>query len=482
MKNNDLLRAFDCVDDDILERSEISLAKTKKKRTMIVLRWGIVAACIMLAACLTGAVYAAETREYTAAVEFFELNGLSMEGLSRSDVKAVYRDITTNHFTYDKTADVLMNSITGLEIYQREPTPEELAGLWNSNILANDKINVGVRYEFDYEYKRDNKLGFDVLDKSVVKCYNDGKLLWTLEFCDYYAEKCLSTSVGTVVYGRNDTWSSEQQIYPFLAMVDENGKLMWQHKLDHGFKYEFVSRILDNGDGTWTVISRGNSTSLCLSEYNSNGKELICKKIEIGNVGIQDAVRLGDGYLIRTWGSYMNDIRLIKLDRDGNIIDSFTYNSDDCDYYITDMIEYGGKVYLSAYAVPKQSDEGGRDEIGNILRYLFDRDDQDDWDISSEELTPIVRDNYTAVLLVCETDSGEPKSFYSVKGSLGGKLDVNESGELVWDVESISSTYFSPCTSSFTVGGKCNVFRYIFERSGKLLSQVDTGEIGDYRR
>ena len=30
---------------------------------------------------------------------FFETNGLSTDGLSRSDVKAVYRDITTQRFT-----------------------------------------------------------------------------------------------------------------------------------------------------------------------------------------------------------------------------------------------------------------------------------------------------------------------------------------------------------------------------------------------
>ncbi len=46
-------------------------------------------------------------------------------------------------------------------------------------------------------------------------------------------------------------------------------------------------------------------------------------------------------------------------------------------------------------------------------------------EISSEELTPLVRDNYTAVLLVCDPEGGAPETFYSVQGSLGGKLRVN---------------------------------------------------------
>ena len=69
-------------------------------------------------------------------MRFFDENGLSTEGLSREDVKAVYRDITTQCFTYDKTAEVIRRSVPGVEISQREPTPEELEELWNSRDLT----------------------------------------------------------------------------------------------------------------------------------------------------------------------------------------------------------------------------------------------------------------------------------------------------------------------------------------------------------
>ena len=173
----------------------------------------------------------------------------------------------------------------------------------------------------------------------------------------------------------------------------------------------------------------------------------------------------------------------MKVDRDGHITESFSYSGEDAYYYLTDMIEFSGNVYLSAYAVPKLPDEsdnaGGRYEIAAVLNYLFDNNV---WDISSEKLTPMVRDNYTALLLICDPKSGTPLEFYSAEGSLGGKLAVSEDGQLLWDVESIVSTYFSPATSSFTIGGSCEVFRYAFGSDGALLSQEKTGEVTPYHR
>lgn len=118
------------------------------------------------------------------------------------------------------------------------------------------------------------------------------------------------------------------------------------------------------------------------------------------------------------------------------------------------------------------------EHIANV-RYLFDNNI---WEISSEELTPMVRDNYTALLLVCEPKTGKPQEFYSVKGSLGGKPSASDAGNLIWDVESITSTFFSPATNSFTIGGTSYVFRYSFDALGLLMSQEKTDEIVNFRK
>ena len=141
------------------------------------------------------------------------------------------------------------------------------------------------------------------------------------------------------------------------------------------------------------------------------------------------------------------------------------------------MIEYDGNIYLSAYCVPKREDNSR--EIAAVLDYLFENNI---WEISSEKLTPMVRDNYTAILLVCDPSSGTPQEFYSVKGSLGGKLSSSDSGNLLWNVESITTTFFAPLASAFTIGGTSYVFQYTFGESGDLISQEKTGEITEYYR
>ena len=97
-------------------------------------------------------------------------------------------------------------------------------------------------------------------------------------------------------------------------------------------------------------------------------------------------------------------------------------------------------------------------------------------------MTRRVRDNYTAVLLLCEPDGGAPETFYSVKGSLGAELSVTEADELEWNVQSVVSTFFSPLTSSFTIGGTCEVYRYAFDPRGRLIRCEDTGDQVAYRR
>lgn len=480
MNKNDLFQAFDGVDDHILQRSE---APAGRRRWAGRAKWVSLAACLALAVSLAGVAFAAEAREYGAAVAFFDENGLSTEGLSREDVKAVYRDITTQRFSYDKTAQVIERSVPGLEIDQRQPTPEELAELWNSKDPGKNPTAspfAPLDYRFEYVERMDEELGFRVFDRCYLDHYEDGVRVWRAQFDQFCVTDWAPVSGGTAVWGETPTWSSEQTAYPWLARVDERGDVLWQRRLEHGFERESISAVVDNGDGTWAVFSRGNFETICLGQYDGDGNELSFHKTQVGNYGIWNVVRLGEGYLAQL-GSYTDReyAHLVRLDREGNLLDSFTYQGTDCDYYIKDMAEFGGRVYLSAYAVPRQKDEGGRHEIADILDYLFDNNI---WEISSEELTPLVRDNYTAVLLLCGPEGGAPETFYSVKGSLGGKLAVNDAGELTWDVESVVETFFSPGTSSFTIGGTSQVFRYTFDASGTLLSQEDTGETAAYRR
>ena len=433
-----------------------------------------------------------EAKEYSDAIKFFNEYGLSTDGLSRGEIKAVYRDITTKSFTYSKTAEVIANSLSsdqigGYEILQDNPTPEDIENLWNYKNYNGGFVRPaqhGVHYAYRSEYKEDEQLGFSVHDKSFIEKYDGDKLLWSVSISEFWIDGFSTVSDGVIAYGSTYVWSTEQNSYAWMAKVDTNGNLLWKHMLNNGFEDEYIGAILENADGSYAVISHGDVKYFCLSQYTSDGKEIHFKKTKVGNYGIWNAARLGDGYIVQL-GSYMTNehSKIIKVDHEGNITESFSYGGKDAYYYITDMIEYNGNIYLSAYSVPKLADEdqsaGGRYEIAAVLNYIYDNGI---WEISSEELTPLVRDNYTAMLLVCDPATGTPQEFYSVKGSLGGKLSLSDSGMLLWDVESITTTFYSPVTSSFSIGGTSYVFRYTFDTIGELVSQEKTGEVVDYRR
>lgn len=487
MNGNDFLDKMELIDPAFIEAAEAP----KIKKPNWIKKYGTIAACLVLLVSIGFGTYAyaAEVKEYNKAVQFFTRYELSTEGLTRGEIKNVYRDITTNSFTYSKTAEVIGNRLTsdkigGFEILQESPTPEDVENLWNymnfrGGVTGNDQN--GINYKYRFEYKDDNQL---YLDKSYLEKYNGEILLWSVSVSEFSIYDHSIVSDGVIIYGENDNWSSLQKSYAWVAKIDNNGELLWKRMLDHGFKNEYIASVLENDDGSLAILSRGDFEYLCLSKYSEDGKELHFQKNEVSNYGISNAVRFGDGYLVQLWSYLDNEYaKIVKLDCDGNLTDAFSYGVDDAYYYITDMIEFNGSIYLSAYAVPKLADEdqnaGGRYEIAAVLNYIHNKKV---WSIPSEELTPVLRDNYTAMLLVCNSSSGEPQEFYSVKGSLGGKLSVSGDGDLLWDVESITTSYYSPATSSFSIGGTCYVFRYTFGKSGALISQEKTGEVTNYRR
>jgi hypothetical protein len=453
----------------------------------------LIAACAALLLLISGTTYtiAAEVKEYKEAVIFFKEYDLSADGLSRGEIKKVYRDIKTRSFTYSKTAEVIeksisQNAVGGYEIFQDDPTPEDLENLWNyyngrywvQNVVKG-KNNVSYKY-YSEEMHNDNLVS-KFHEKSTFEKYVDNHLVWSAEFNDFWIEDFAVSDEKIIVFGKK--YPSLQHSYAYMALIDNDGTILWETKLDNGFSNEYIGAILPV-DEKFVVFSRGDLKYLCLSEYDLKGNALSFHKTEVGNYGIWNAAKLGDGYIVQL-GSYINGeyARIVKVSSDGVIMDSFAYDSDDSYYYITDMIEYNDCIYLSAYSVPvlenEEKNAGGRYDIAAVLNYIFDNQM---FDISNEELTKLVRDNFTAVLLVCNPASGIPQEFYSVKGSLGGKLAVSDSEKLLWDVESITNTFFSLATSAFTIGGESYVYRYTFDENGAILSQEKTSEIVRFMR
>ena len=489
MRGNEFLNKMELIDPAYIEAAE---AAPRRRGQGWVKRIGAIAACLalLLSLGLGTYAYAAEVKEYNDAVRFFGDNGLSTSGLTREDIKAVYRDITTKSFTYSKTAEVIMNSLTtdqigGFEIPQDAPTPEDVENLWNYKVYTgkywvdDEDATRGIHYKTRSVDKKDPQLGFNVHDRSFVEKYDGDTLIWSISFSEFWIYDVYPVSDGVIACGQTPTISSSQTPDSWIAKVDENGTVMWKHMFENRLDRMGVARLFENSDGSYSIIGSRNLDYLCLVKLSADGNETYFKETYMGDYGIGKVSRFSDGYIVKLQHYADKDqAHIIKVDNEGNITDRFIYSSENSYCFVTDMIEFNGKIYLSAHAVPKVEEKipsVGRTEIAAILDYIDHR-----FNISSEELTPVVRNNFTAMLIVCDPDVGTPQEFYSVKGSLGGELSVGESGELLWDVESITTVSFSPYTSAYTFRGSSYVYRYTFDASGALISQEKTGEVASF--
>jgi len=487
MKPVDFSQALNQIDDELIDDAETFFANKKPSGA-----WGrfrkisLVAATIAVAFATTFFSITAEAKEYNAALNFFTQNQLSTEGLTRAEIKGVYRDITTEQFSYGKTAYVIKKSVVGYDISQPEPSPDDLQRLWeyrnNQAHLGPLPLAGGAEYSLEYLYAN---VGSDI---AVTRKGPNG-ILWRTEVANISSPKYVATDSAVFVFGSTHTWSSERK-YGRLVMLDLEGNIVWEYTSAHDIDLEYYNDAVCDQDGI-AVFGFGlqknsdDHSSLCYTRFDYSGQVVTFTQHMLQSVGFVSAVGLDEGYLLKV-KTYKGDEFLLKANRDGSFGEALTYTDANEKYYIADMISYGGRIYLSAYCVPKlregESDAGGREEIAAILNEIWPEGDNHPQTPASEDLTARLRQHYTAVLLICEPASGVPEKFYSVKGSLGGRLAVDDGRDLLWDVQSITSSFYSPLTSSFSIGGECCVYRYQFNPSGGLESQENAGEVTDYRR
>lgn len=467
---------------------------TEKKRVFCRLpRWAVAAAASVLCLICMGFgtfAYAAEVREYNAAVSFFQEYDLSTKGLTRSQIKAVYRDITTKSFSYSKTAEVILKSLSeeqvgGYVIWQDEPTSEDIEKLWNDKNYDGWFVPyVRDDYQFHVEHIQDAN-GRVIDTKFYMEKYEEDAVLWRVYLPFWHGDYC-EVEDGVIAFGYETSYNAgTAQTDSWIVKLDHNGTILWICQLENGFAKEYAEGVLVNADGSYTLFSRGDNRYLCVSRYTPEGERVLYKQTDLGKHGVGQMAIYGDGYLLQISTNEENAFaQFVQVDQQGNVLDGFLYQDEKNHYVLKDMIEWGGKVYISAYATPKLGEDehtyGGRGEIDGILDYIFHLYS---WNISDEELTTMVRNNYAAVMLVCDPNhGGKIQVFYTIPGSLGADLLVSEDGRLIWETESIITTFYSPATSSFTIGGVCNVYQYAFDQDGILIGKAKTDKTVNFRR
>lgn len=473
-----------------LKRLEAKIVGKKNIRRKVMTKRiaSAIAACLAIAICagagVGGYAFSVEAAEYKAATEFFDEYNLSTEGLTRAEVKDVYRDITSQTFSYSSTAEVIKNSVYegDIEGYAiSADSPESIAEFWSNNM--------------EYSEQNGEKVELTISDELGVKPfelikYKDNSEEWRVTFDVMQGPtKWSNLDDGYAVYGRSlGVWDKT-----LLAYVENDGQVRYIKSYDLIQKNAYedkhtedITAIFKNDDGTLTIISNatnirlfknpGIASYLNIAVIDAEGNVISSKTTEIDWAVIREVTRVADGYLLQvTHDSGDNRNVILKIDREGNYVTCFEFNELESIHKVTDITEVNSNVYISCYVVPEITDDFafcGNDMSKDTKTNLTDSQ----IDISDEELITKAKGNYTAMLLVCDSEDGKVKEFYSVDGAVGANINVSDNGEIVWDVKNIVEVDIRNYYEKYEMSAVCSISRYLIGGNGEVSSIEDTNK------
>ena len=417
-------------------------------------------------------VAAMEAKEYNEAMDFFEEYNLSAEGFSRSEIKKIYRDIVSESFTYEKTEEALASGLVGYEIQAKPLDSDGLKRLWQMGYIwsigdQQQSGEEGVQYHYSLGVTAE-KLQFS----EVVKMKNDQRV-WKKRLDDFYVQEVRPVGDHVFVAGeayQNGIGTRTTRVY----LLDSNSQVIWCKDYKSRLSMPDVDYILyDKGncilfsvsnDRMWilTIDMDGNLMSERYAEYDSRGESI--KKV----------VPVGDTYLMLKGDQLLQE-------KDGKVQSTVSFGNGDESYEITDMIEFNGLVYLSGRIVPAIQYESGKWTNGLYGLYQEQFGGKTP---SAEEQLQFMKDHHTAVLLICDPNSGEPQQFYTIPGASGGSLSVNDN-QLDWNVNryvgakiEANETYY---LSTGCIGLiQADVWQYVFSPYGQIVGEKDTGRSTEF--
>ena len=466
------------------ERTGYPEARTERPRLRLPRRavWALAASIALFAALGVGSyAYAAEAKEYNEAMAFFEEYDISTEGLSRGEVKAVYRDITSESFTYGKTAEVIAhnmqtNSIQGWEILNEEPSAEQMSEIWAK---LEEKWASMIEYACDFEDESFVEDGVEYIRHKLgsIEKYVGHDLNWSytsdrMRFYFGQEVKDGTLGVGVIAHEASRRVKPEpaeefkRRFTPAIMKFAPDGSVIWTAEWDSGVPEEQISSVFEEKDGSLTVLSERrdyekNEFALCVSTIGADGSLKGSAVSPTGNVWICGAARYDEGFLAILYDNETMQQRVVTIDADGRLAGEFAYSENGLDYSIKDAAFFEGKLYVAAELDDYSVTEGLYENRGLKL--------------DEDVFTPYAKRMFTAVILVCDKDGGEPSEFFRVEGAFDGKLEVKD-GRLRWSISRIASASFTPLLGSRAVSGTASIWSYVFDENGALVESMDTGE------
>lgn len=489
-----LLRPVDAALPDEASLERIQAKATAKagispRRRGGLRRGMLIAACLVALAALLVGCYVAEVAEYRRAVEFFDLNNLSTEGLSRGDIKHVWRDITTESLSYDKSLEVLsqkgaIHTVEGVDI--------SIANYANNNALSfnsyggdlsrMEEQQSGVFYACDTVYLDDDG-GWS----ATVKKYHDGEQLWRADLSPQmsYINGYVLFEGAVFVYGRTEYDSYRDDEVGYIALLDDqDGHIRWQKRVESRYRNEEFGCAVRSGD-TAAVFSCAfdapddDARYLVYRLIDADGAVLCEKQTRMDDLSyFGPAIALNSGYLVEVHciydyiGSDEPPMpHLLCVGEDGTIERELRFGSADESYHICDMAEQDGRVFLSVLVRPVDS---------RLYQDVESEEYGDEWPHYTEAWRDRAREEFSAMLFVFDPDSEAPQQFYTVGGAFADALTLDDSGRLCWSVQRILNCGYSPRTNSFSIAGYTRLYRYTFDTGHNLLSQEKTDRLEYY--
>lgn len=449
--------------DGFDSRTGLDTAKREKKAPRRSRKaWLAIAACAVLVVGMAfgGYALAAEAKEYNAAVAYCEANGIPTDGLSRAEIKAVYREVKSETGVYDAGSAGMVSRtdetepVKGWEILtDGDPRYADFDSVLAAEIE---------RIIADREYR----CGIAKDGSGVVVKENGGETIWEYKSSEVSA-CCAAVSVtgDTAVFAQRNVESDEGTVVlPAVFKLDENGELLWMTKWAddqlYSDKIEYDSdALVPETDGGVTVFSvkrdyERREFAICVTRLDTDGNIVFNVENAIGNFWVYEAYKISGGYVARIGlppvssdGHVIQESCVMMFTEDGHIKEAYRFSEDGKEIEVNDMVLFGGKLYVSA-------------TVTDIT--LFNGKTKSD-------------DTITAMLFVCDPDTGALTEFYQVKNAEGSSLDTSKN-ELDWSVNRISTLTFTEEDGTIFISGTAAVWNYRFDTDCRLIDSADTGE------
>ena len=462
-------------------RTGLSTAeKPVRTRRMSRRAWIAIAVAAVLTVSLgIGSIAYAENAEYVEAVAYFEENGLSTEGLTRAEIRTIYRDIKTQSFTYSEEGDRIVNYSSDGPVEGKEIIVDErpVADEFNEELTKMSVWDSGVyKYEFCLRDSVEDERGrmTDCLG-GIVKLKYYSMVEWE------YFEKGFASATGVAaedgVYAGGTRWGENGVLnLPTVIKVSNDGEFLWS--VTWGDDYDNLDRVENhiwcmclNPDGGVTAFTTFRDLEyykygITVTKISPDGEIIFSTFNQTDNIAISSACAypFDGGYLAKMWDvprlHHVSEQFVVRINPDGTIANAYCFSENGWDYYIEDIAETDDRVYVSVTAVNAEAAAG--------LEPLKDEKNH----VPDEDFAPYVDGTFSALLFIIDRERGEMLDFYEVKGAFGAGIAVEDTVD--WQVKRLVKASFDMLFCNL-YRGTAAVWNYQFSKNGVFISCGATG-------